>query len=476
MNFLRCVRAICTAAAGTSSLTINPFTNNTGTIDNTRNCIISIDANTEGGGWTESASSNVVQSGSFTSISTAAHGLYKFDCFNASGKGSLPFMKMTFHSTVMTGTPAGTPYGNGNMYKCQRDNWASYPYMQFTYGASTTNDWTGNNTNTYVPAGINQTQYPNYDTQRTSWTMNVYGSNGSSVPTTETAPMFYMSNPNVNYRISVTANYCIIWEVHQSNSYTAGFNNQFATVPSSSRGSTSYGSLVYMGLRETQAWENSRSDNPPWVAMEMHHTGPNANGVYHSGGVASYPTPANNVCTYMATINNSGIPSATAQRFASMDQYNVQTMLFGTAGRQNPTNMSDSNNGIGPTTGYTSQAALVGVTVPLFWGRDNSMDWATGSDGGGLITTMSYMPTVDTTTGTGVPSAYPIVIRRVNTNNWNAGGAIRGLYKSLNMPIATMRNYFAGGQTFSIYNAVTATTDTYLPIVFNETMYLVRYA
>lgn len=468
MNFLRCVRAICTAAAGTSSLTINPFTNNTGTIDNTRNCIISIDANTEGGGWTESASSNVVQSGSFTSIISAAHGLYKFDCFNASGKGSLPFMKMTFHSTVQTGTPAGTPYGNGNMYKCRRDSWNSYSYMQFTYGASTTNDWTGNNSNSYVPAGIAGNQYPNYSTQSTSWTMNVYGANDSSVPSTEMSPMFYMNNPQVNYRIAVTANYCIIWEVHTSNSYTNGFSNPFTTVPSSGLASSSFGGLIYMGLRETQAWENSRSDNPPWVAMQVHHSNIYGSGPYIGAGAASYPTPPNNVATYMATINDSGIPSATAQRFASMERYDQVSHLFGT--RLNLPTFPQGSAGKGPTNGLTSVQDLIGITTPLWQGRNNGMD---------AVATYSnqlYMPTVDTTTGTGVPSAYPIVIRTMTPGLWNAGGAIRGLYKSLSMPIATMRNYFAGGQTFSIYNAVTATTDTYLPIVFAETMYLVRYA
>jgi hypothetical protein len=468
MNFLRCVRAICTAAAGTSSLIINPFTNNTGTIDNTRNCIISIDANTEAGGWTESASSNVVQSGSFTAIASASHGLYKFDCFNASGKGSLPFNKMTFHSTVMTGTASGTPYGNGNMYKCRLGSWASYPYMQFTYGSSTTNDWTGNNSNFYVPASIGGAGYPNYDTQRTSWTMNVYGGNDSNVPAVDMAPMFYMNNPQVNYRIAVTANYCIIWEVHTSNSYTSGFSNLFTTVPSNSAGSSSYGGLIYMGLRETQAWENSRSDNPPWVAMQIYHTGVYSNGPYIAASAPNYPTPPNNVATYMATINDSGIPSATAQRFASMEQYDQQSHLFGI--RLNLPTFPQGGAGKGNTSGFTSKQDLIGITTPLWQGRNNGMDAQFG------YSNQLYMPTVDTTTGTGVPSAYPIVIRTMTPGLWNAGGAIRGLYKSLTMPIATMRNYFAGGQTFSIYNAVTATTDTYLPIVFAETMYLVRYA
>ena len=45
MNFLRCVTAACTAAAGTTSLTGNPWTSTTA-LDTSKKCIVSIDANT----------------------------------------------------------------------------------------------------------------------------------------------------------------------------------------------------------------------------------------------------------------------------------------------------------------------------------------------------------------------------------------------------------------------------------------------
>jgi len=70
VNFLRCVTAIATAAANTTTLTVNPYVNNTGTVDNTKNCIVSIDANTEAGGWTTSASHNVPSSATFTSMNS----------------------------------------------------------------------------------------------------------------------------------------------------------------------------------------------------------------------------------------------------------------------------------------------------------------------------------------------------------------------------------------------------------------------
>lgn len=453
MNFIRCVRAIATAASGTSSLTVNPFTNNTGTIDSTRNCIVSIDANTEAGGWTESTSSNVVQSGSFTAIASAAQGLYKFDAYVASGKGSLPYLKMTFHAPYKSGD-SGSTYANGAVYGGTYSQFATYPFIQMTFGASTATDWTDT---TYRPVSSG---YSNYTGQTNSWTMNTSGSNTSNAPGSA-HPMFWVTNPTVNYRMAVTANYCVIWEVHTSNSYNTGFANVFATVPSSYNGSVCYGGLMYGGLRETQAWENSRSDNPPWVAMQLYHI---VSGSNITGGTSA-PYPAHSVCAYMATINDSGVPSATATRYSSNNAYNGPEYILGTDYSVPQNITSTGTNGIGTQTG--SQSFNTGLYMPLFWARDSRSS---------VCTNQMYMPTVDTTTGTGVPSAYPIMIRRFQTGSWNPGGAIRGIYKSLSMPIASMRNYFANGQTFSIYNSVTASTDTYLPVVFNETMYLVRYA
>lgn len=449
MNFLRCVKAIATAASGTSSLTVNPFTNNTGTIDSTRNCIVSIDANTEAGGWTESTSSNVVQSGSFTAIASAASALYKFDAYVGSGKGSLPYLKMSFHAATNTST-SGSLYGNGAIYGNNYNQFASYPFIQMTFGASTSTDWTST---TYIPT---TSGYPNYTGQTTSWTMNAFGPNSSNTPANG-HPMFWANNPTVNYRMAVTANYCIIWEVHTSNSYLTGFANQFTTVPTNFI-NNSFGGLMYGGLRETQSWENSRADNPPWVAMQLYHV---LSGAAQISGGSTTPYPPQNVCAYMAAVNDSGVPSATATKYFSNNTYTTEVVL----GADSYT--AQTQTGTGSGIGAGSQTVSQGLYTPLFHARD-SRNLA--------VTNQLYMPTVDTTTGTGVPSAFPIMIRRSTTGSWNPGGAIRGLYKSLSMPIATMKNYFANGQTFSIYNNVTATTDTYIPIVFNETMYLVRYA
>ena len=103
INFLRCVTAACTAAAGTTTLTVNPYTASN-TIDTTKNCILSIDANTEAGGWTTSPGHSVPSSNNNTATSWTAvtsNGAYsanhRADFHVASGKSAYPYLKLSFH-------------------------------------------------------------------------------------------------------------------------------------------------------------------------------------------------------------------------------------------------------------------------------------------------------------------------------------------------------------------------------------------
>lgn len=94
MNFLRCVTAIATASSGTTTLVVNPYTAS-GTIDATKNCIISIDANSEAGGWTTSTSHNVVSSLSntattYTALASATAYSYRADFYIVRAKVRCP--------------------------------------------------------------------------------------------------------------------------------------------------------------------------------------------------------------------------------------------------------------------------------------------------------------------------------------------------------------------------------------------------
>ena len=444
MNFLRCVTAACTAAAGTTSLTVNPFTNNTGTIDNTKNCIVSIDANTEAGGWSTSASHNVPNTGSFTAIASAAAYLYKADFYNASGKSGMPYNKMSVHYSGRT-TAVWTSYlPSTYAYGHTVASFATTPILEFTSGCSTTSDWTGTS---YPPQG--GAQYPNSGTQTSSWTLNEFQFNYASSTSRTNITAFWVNNTSVTYKIAVTATYCIIWEVPNGNSYTNGYGNVCGvsgTPTPSNQPNASYGTLIYMGMRETQPWENALSNNPPWVSMQIQHTNLRAT------PAALAPTGQNQIAAYMITRNNAGVATATPTTYYSTD-YAVAASSVLTGER---TFLQNTQLITTPATVNT------GLDVPLFNSRDvTSLN---------APTNLLYLPSTDPTTGSLVPPAHPIMARKTTDGLWSAGGALRGIYKSFSAPIATMKLYFSDGQTFTVGS------DTYMPVVFNETMYLVRVA
>ena len=223
-------------------------------------------------------------------------------------------------------------------------------------------------------------------------------------------------------------------------------------------------------MRETQAWENAISTNPPWVVMQyaFHRwtTPPNAT-------TSTMNTAPNYMGAYLCTINDSGVVNTTPSTYTIAN--NSSGFQFDLpAGHNSSYNLYVGT--YGGAQNHTGTNPYAGILSP-FITRDFTGNPTYASPSGGVCNTNQlYMPTVDPATGTAVPPAYPIVARRLTSGSWTPGGAIRGLYRSLAMPITTMKNYFAPGQTFNIYNSVTGTTDTYLPIVFNEDMFLVRYA
>jgi len=459
MNFLRCVKAIATAAAGTSSLTVNPFTNNTGTIDGTRNCIVSIMANAEAGGWTESASSNVIQSGSFTTIgSMSTFGQYKFDAYNSSGKGSYPYNKLCFTSQGGS-SGAGTIYQQNYGEGAYNNGYGAY-YPMMTFGSSTTTDWTDTR---FIPtgasAGTNQTNYGYGNSPSTYGSGSSYQNLSFSLGSEHaynSAQYYDFSRFNVTgtdriFYMAVTANYCILWETSNANNYISGYSTYLSSQPSGVNYNylQAYGTLWYGGLRETQAWENTLSNNPPWVCLQQTFT-------RATSGSGTSPYPFNSIAAFMATYADNGVINPTTQIYVSSNGYttpyfnNLNLQLFGYMSGSSPQS---------------------GLLTPFV-----SRDWANAGTMGTYYTNQHYMPTVDPVTGTAVPPAFPIVARRVTSGSWNPGGAIRGLYRSLSMPYTSMQNYFAPGQTYNIYNPVSQVTDTYMPIIFNEDMFLVRFA
>lgn len=469
LNFLRCVTAIATAAAGTTSLTVNPWTSS-GTTDTSKNCITSIISNTTAGGWTTSAYHNIPATNSYsamTSFTSTFAQQYKADFYNDSGKASMPYNKMCFHTFPHNTT--GTEnhwygyYGNSPM-----SNWTnsgSGGQIMMTYGCSTA---TGISDTNFYPNFANfNSVTPNQQSQ--SWTNNAYFCNSNQSQNPYNRVGFNIFNTaSVTYTMAVTSEYCIIWENHRSNSYSAGYANTYTNVGYGSGSNSMYGSMMYGGNRTTQAWEDSLGYNPPWVAFTIHHTNTSGSGTGYS---PSNPMPPNCAAAYMATVNDSGTISATASRvinYPSYQQSNNSTINqcpLASVGFSGPFGASDNANqyqystgsGVNPTTGMA-------LATPIFSHRQRP--YANGSYAV-IGNWNANMPTVDPVTGLFVPGAYPVQFSKYAKDAWNPGGYAKGIYKSLTMPLATMKLYWAPGQLFTI-NGV-----SYTPVVFNEDMYLI---
>jgi hypothetical protein len=465
LNFLRCVTAIATASAGTTSLTVNPYTASN-TIDSTKNCIISIDANTEAGGWTTSASHNVPSSGNntptaYTALASAAAFLYKADFYNSSTKSTYPYKKLCFHSYNDNTDAQGNVYATNYQSSGGISITTKYPKSSITatvmnnvlvtFGCSSTTDWTDTK---FPPAAGGASALMNDQSiQKTSWTLNemAHFQDGNNYRINKFGLNY--TDTTVEYHMAVTADYCVIWESKVGDTYATGY---FTTATSGNgAGSPQYmnynrfGNIFYMGLRETQAWENSQPDNVPWVCW---HYMAEVDG---TGYYAQSHFPPLGVAAFMNTINNSMVVQTPAKIYRSYNKDTTQ-VFFTSQQNQAVTAYNSAYSGNG--------TVWKEIDTPLFWTRRMSNNTANTSNN-------LYNPVYDTNTGLQVPPAYPIKISRCYTGDFNSGGACRGIYKSLSMPYATIKQVWqAPNQTFTIG------TDTYLPFCLDTDMWLVRYA
>ena len=164
----------------------------------------------------------------------------------------------------------------------------------------------------------------------------------------------------------------------------------------------------------------------------------------------------------MATVNASGITSANAKICVTSNSYSTLRFFGGESTGRNSSEPVFTAN-VNYNTPVKQLDGPIFLTRQMFSGIFNSET--------GTSTNNLYMPQYDTTTGMFVPGAYPIKISRCYLTDWNTGGACLGIYRSLSMTYTTMKLYWpAANQTYTIG------TDTYLPFVLNEDMWLIRFA
>jgi hypothetical protein len=206
-NFIRCIDAVITAAASSTPV-VNPLTA-ANTYNTGLNCITSVIANTEAGGWTRSASYNLVDAS--YSASTMQSSSYRGDYYNASNKSEYPYKKFTVSGQ--------TSYGA----------YSDAQFMDIRYGIHTDTAYSS-------VAG-----YSNDTTSARLTATGYYGiiTNGLATKPTLNSTQGTANADGGEWIIAATADYIILINANQS--------------------------ITYCGTRTTQNWETSYSNNPPVV-------------------------------------------------------------------------------------------------------------------------------------------------------------------------------------------------------------------
>lgn len=230
INWLRAIQAICTAAAGTTpsvASVTTPTASPTIGVSGSVNVITEVISNTEAGGWTASASSNV-QSNYDASFAVP----YQVDLYRDSGKATYPYRKLSFRANPVY------PF-NGS--------YSSYPVIAVTHGFNTAQAATGN----YLLG--------------TRWNSlasdGVYARNYFDVN-------YYDGGENTDF-----------WP--QAGEWLVASTDRYFILMSGSTGGSAVGypgAMMYVGLRTTNVWEDQYDDNPPLASVvysgsERHSSG-----------------------------------------------------------------------------------------------------------------------------------------------------------------------------------------------------------
>lgn len=390
INFLRAIQAICTAPAGSTpsvasvtTPTASPVIGTAGSV----NIITEVISNTEAGGWTASASTNI------TSNYDASFGTnpYTLDLYRDSGKAAYPYRKLSFrtHPSYLFNS-----------------SYTTYPQIAVSHGYNTATDATGN----YLLG--------------TAWSDTASGG---------------ISNKNrfdVNY-----------WDdVGNQNGFRPGAGewliastDRYFIALSGALGTTGQpGTMMYVGLRTTNLWEDQYDDNPPLASV-----------VY--AGSSNY-----NECNGQ----NASMWSRTMQTTGAVNSLPAWYRI------SNPSSSGWVNNSItttgdrvDPLSGYQNYASSLNTATAgseYYWGNEMQVPMLPGAFG--LMrskhrqNTVMTGPVSDPVTGTLVPPAFPITFARYKQNSNNSGGNAIGLYKSMGGTEAFMQQFYTPGQTFVVNN------------------------
>ena len=181
--------------------------------------------------------------------------------------------------------------------------------------------------------------------------------------------------------------------------YTIGCNSQYMHIISNNF-------IVSMGLRNTQAWENAFLDNPPVYNFSV-DTRSLALSVLYPSSVFHWSRAISNSANFI-----------TPARFITTRTSNVAA------------------TSLNPVTGQAMTGTLATVASNFYditVAKSNFPPLFQLASHANTSFPVGYAPFFDSTTNTFVPPSYPIPIRveASSTGQYNYGGLVKGLYKSL---------------------------------------------
>lgn len=394
INFLRAIQAIATAAAG-STPSVTPLT--APSTLGTGNVITSVISNTEAGGWTSSSSTTLTNAYSATSATPYLLDLYS-TANSDTGKTTYPYLKASFY------TNRGAPFNSTSSLIWTQTTYLSNQSIDVTVGFHTGTAADGN----YLGTNIADA----------SWSRNLTcGGNltGGAAYSATTLSGVYSKQIRAaagEHLVAATSQYIIVM--------------------------SRYG-MVYLGLRNSVAWENSYADNPLVTGFYTDFS----NGNTTTGALNNMDM----VTSWMYTVDSSGTASGPAWR--------TQKSLGATSGVNPISGAMDNSMYSTQIFGGFNNATYGGGYMPLmpFGLRSHNYTTAVGP--------------VNDSNGALVPPAYPICpVYTSSGNAVNQAGAIKGMYRSMSGSDTFMNNYYSAGQTFTIGS------DSYYPYaVGDDTLY-----
>lgn len=392
INFLRAIQAITTAAANSTPSVLSqtaPTASPSGT-----DVITQVISNAEGGGWANTANTNITSNYNASFASP-----YTLDLSRDSGKSAYPFRKLSFRT---------------NPNQLFSGSFTTYPQILVSHGFNTTANAGGN--------------YLLGTTQGMPGAGGVYTSNRFDVNKTDestTSNNVTPWGPGVQggeWLVASTERYFILMSGGLSS--TAGYGP---------------GAMMYVGLRTTQAWEESYNDNPPIVSVCYDAS------AYYDNSCGS------NASMWTRTLSSSGTVNSTPFWYRINNQPSNAT---------SGAVIDVSGNYVDPLTVYsysTSQWNSYVRDARYHWANEMQVPMCPSAGFSNFKTKIrgTYQvtgPTMDPSTGTFVPPAFPIVFAKNNQGATTAGGTAIGLYKSMSGSDTFLQQYYTPGQTFVVNN------------------------